>query len=140
MNLRRVYRYMTPTPITIGRDQPLARALELMHEHHMRHLPVLDGGALVGIVTERDIRLVESAGADPRDTLIEEAMTPEPYVVTAGTPLRDVAEAMVAHKYGCAVVMERGRVAGIFTTIDALRALLDLEHESSTRLKAVRAG
>jgi acetoin utilization protein AcuB len=133
MNPLRVYRYMTPSPVTIGRDQPLETALGLMLKHHVRHLPVLDGGALVGIVTERDVRLVESAGADGKETLVEEAMTPDPYTVTAGTPLREVAETMVAHKYGCAVVMERGAVAGIFTTIDALRALLDLERASANR-------
>jgi len=137
MNPIRVYRYMTPTPVTVGRDQTLAVALELMRDHRVRHLPVLDGGALVGIVTERDVRLVESAGADPKTTLVEEAMTPEPYVVTAGTLLREVAEEMVAHKYGCAVVTERGRVVGIFTTIDALRALLELEHQSSMQLRRV---
>ena len=128
----RVYRYMTPSPLTVGRDQTLAIAHELMMKHRIRHLPVLDAGALVGIVTERDIRLVESmTGVDPNTTLVEDAMTPDPYVVTAGTPLREVAEEMVAHKYGCAVVMERGVVAGIFTTVDALRALLDFEHHAT---------
>lgn len=125
----RVYKYMTPSPITVGRDQSLEVAHEMMRKNHIRHLPVLDGGALVGVVTERDLRLVESmTGAAPSTTLVEDAMTADPYVVTAGTPLREVAETMVEHKYGCAVVMERGSVAGIFTTIDALRALLDFEH------------
>ena len=133
MNPLRVYRYMTPSPVTVGRDQTLVTALELMHRQHVRHLPVLDAGALVGVVTERDVHLVESGGADLQTTLVEEAMTADPYVVTAGTLLRDVAEEMAAHKYGCAVVMERGRVAGIFTTVDALRALLDLEHQTTLR-------
>jgi acetoin utilization protein AcuB len=132
MNPVRVYRHMTPSPVTIGRDQTLATAHELMQKHHIRHLPVLDGGALVGIVTERDLRLVESiSGTDPNETLVEDAMTPEPYMVAYDTPLRDVISAMVEHKYGCAVVMQRGHVAGIFTTIDALRALLDFEKAAS---------
>lgn len=140
LNPVRVYRYMTPSPVTVGRDQSLAVAHDIMRKHRIRHLPVLDAGALVGIVTERDLRLIESiAGTDPNATLVEEAMTTDPYVVTAGTPLREVAEAMVEHKYGCAVVMERGAVAGIFTTIDALRALLDLEHASYSRMRAVRS-
>ena len=134
LNPVRVYRYMTPSPITVGRDQSLAVAHEMMRKNRIRHLPVLDGGALVGIVTERDLRLVESiTGTDPSATLVEDAMTSDPYVVTAGTPLRAVAEAMVEHKYGCAVVMERGAVAGIFTTVDALRALLDFEHAPASR-------
>ena len=121
----RVYSCMTPSPFTIGRDQTLSVAHELMHKHGIRHLPVLDGGALVGIVTDRDLHLVESLpGTDPASTLVEDAMTPDPYIVNADTPLKDVAKQMVDHKYGCAVVMERGHVAGIFTTIDALRLLL----------------
>jgi len=120
-----VYGCMTPSPLTIGRDQTLATAHDLMHAHDIRHLPVLDGGVLVGIVTDRDLHLVESlAGTDPKSTLVEEAMTPDPYIVAADTPLRDVAKHMLEHKYGCAVVVDRGRVAGIFTTTDALRLLL----------------
>jgi len=119
---------MTPSPHTIGRDQSLAKAREAMQRFGVRHLPVLDGGALVGILTDRDVRLVESI-ADPEETLVEEAMTPEPYVVQADAFLRDVAREMSQHKYGCAVVLERGAVVGIFTTIDALRALLEVEHE-----------
>ncbi len=128
MKPERIYKHMTPTPYTIGRDQTLATAHQLMTNHRIRHLPVLDGGALVGIVSDRDLRLVESvSGTSPRGTLVEEAMTPEPFIVEADTPLRDVVEKMIEHKFGCAVITERGKVAGIFTTIDALRALLDLE-------------
>jgi acetoin utilization protein AcuB len=128
MNLQRIYKHMTPSPHTIGRDQPLDLALEIMGKHHIRHLPVLDGGALVGILSERDVRLVESISSADETTLVEEAMTPEPYMVPADAPLPDVVEEMIAHKYGCAIVMERGHVVGIFTTIDALRALRDLQH------------
>jgi acetoin utilization protein AcuB len=116
---------MTPSPLTIGRDQTLAVAHELMHAHGIRHLPVLDGGVLVGIVSDRDLHLVESLpNTDPKSTLVEDAMTPDPYIVNADARLRDVARQMVDHKYGCAIVVERGHVAGIFTTIDALRLLL----------------
>lgn len=79
----------------------------------------------MGIVSERDLRLVESiSGTKTETTLIEEAMTPEPYMVRADAPLREVIEQMIAHKYGCAIVTEHAGVVGIFTTIDAMRALL----------------
>jgi acetoin utilization protein AcuB len=120
MHSTHVYSCMTPSPLTIGRDQTLATAHDLMHEHHIRHLPVLDGGVLVGILSARDIQF------DP-STLVEDAMTPDPYIVAADTPVRDVAKQMVDHKYGCAIVVDRGHVAGIFTTIDALRLLLARE-------------
>jgi acetoin utilization protein AcuB len=129
---------MTPSPHTIGRDQPLAKAHELMRRFGVRHLPVLDGGVLVGIVSERDLRLLESvADVDVHRTLVEEAMTPEPYIAAPDALLRDVAAEMIEHKYGCAVVMDRAAVVGIFTTVDALRALLALERDvSSSRVVA----
>ena len=87
-----VAEYMSRTPHSIGADQPLSRARAMMHEHRIRHLPVLRGGELVGIVTERDIAwftLLEDEGREK--TLVEDAMTPFPYVTTPETPLREVA-------------------------------------------------
>jgi acetoin utilization protein AcuB len=50
-----VERFMTRSPLTIGQDQPLAAAHRMMREHRVRHLPVLDGGMLVGVVSQRDL-------------------------------------------------------------------------------------
>jgi acetoin utilization protein AcuB len=55
-----IQKYMTPMPHTIGSDQSLQKAHELMREFKIRHLPVLKGGKLVGILTDRDIALVET--------------------------------------------------------------------------------
>jgi len=116
--------HMTSSPITIGRSQSLADAARRMHEHHIRHLPVLEGGYLFGILSERDIDLVEALpDVDPDKVTVEEAMTQDPYTVAPGTPVREVVGAMAQHKYGTAVVMEEGRVVGIFTTVDAMRLL-----------------
>jgi acetoin utilization protein AcuB len=56
---------------------------------------------------------------------IEEAMTADPYVVDADAPLSEVAATMAERHLGCAIVTEQGRVVGIFTTVDALRAVAD---------------
>lgn len=118
--------YMTPTPHSIGPDQPLSLAHEVMREHHVRHLPVLDGGKLVGMVSVRDLHLVETfEDVDPEDVQVEEAMTPEPYTVAPDTPLDQVAAEMAEHKYGSAVVLDGHKVVGVFTTVDACRALTD---------------
>lgn len=123
-----VRQFMTATPHSVGRDQPLSVAHERMRGYGIRHLPVLDGGKLAGILSQRDALLVESLrDVDPATTPVEEAMSTDVYVVAPDTPLRDVAAAMVDHKYGCAVVVEDSRVVGIFTTIDALRALIRSE-------------
>lgn len=118
---------MTPAPITIGRSQTLSDAARRMHEHRIRHLPVLEGGYLFGILSERDIDLVEGLpDVDPDTVKVEEAMTQDPYQVGPDVPVAEVARTMAANRFGSAVVMHEGRVAGIFTTVDALNLLADL--------------
>ncbi|MBX7099542.1 MAG: CBS domain-containing protein [Myxococcaceae bacterium] len=118
---------MSLVPFTVGSDQPLAVAHKLMNEHAIRHLPVLDGGQLVGVLTQRDLHLIETLkGVDTREVPVSDAMSPEPYVVGPKATVRKVAAAMAEHKYGCAVVMEKDTVVGVFTTVDALRALNSL--------------
>jgi acetoin utilization protein AcuB len=119
--------YMTPHPHTIGRDISLAVAHEMMRQHHIRHLPVLDGGSIVGLVSQRDLYFLESIDeVDLSRVTVEEAMTESPFVVKPEASLRDVVEEMTAHRYGTAIVAEGARMVGIFTAIDAMRALLDL--------------
>lgn len=123
----KVQKYMTTTPMTIGKDQTLAAAHKLMREHSIRHLPVLEGGVLVGMISDRDLHLIESLrDVDPEKVSVEDAMTAEPYTVTPDTGLDDVVGTMAEHKYGSAVVEYNGKVVGIFTAIDALRAFAEL--------------
>jgi acetoin utilization protein AcuB len=115
---------MTRCPHTIGSDQTLATAHKLMREHHLRHLPVLRGGRLVGVLTQRDLYFLETiAGVDLEIDKVADAMSPEVYTVTPEERLRDVARTMATRKLGCAVVVEKGQVVGIFTATDALRHL-----------------
>jgi acetoin utilization protein AcuB len=119
-----IYKYMTVCPLTIARSEPLEHAKKAMLEKSIRHLPVLDGGALVGVVSERDVEIVLAlAGKSHATVTVEDAMTPEPYIVAADAKLARVAGDMARHKYGCAIVLERGAVAGVFTTVDALKVL-----------------
>jgi acetoin utilization protein AcuB len=125
-----IERFMTRAPHTIGFEQTLAAAHRLMVTHRIRHLPVLDSGRLVGMVSQRDLHLIETLrNVDPHEVEVSEAMTPTPYTVTPRSSLRKVASEMAANKYGSAVVMEKDRVVGVFTTIDALRALFTLLEE-----------
>jgi acetoin utilization protein AcuB len=130
--------FMTRTVHTIGTQSPLAEAHRLMNEHAIRHLPVLEGGKLVGVVSMRDLHLIETLkGVDPKEVAVEEAMAQEAYTVPPGTALLEVARTMAMHKYGSAVVTRDGTVEGIFTTIDALKALETLL--SSTQAEAAPA-
>lgn len=97
----------------------------MMREHRIRHLPVLHGGRLVGIITDRDLGLVESLkDVDPAKVTVEEGMSSVVYAVAPTTPLADVVRAMADHKYGSVVVMVKEKVVGIFTTVDLCRVLL----------------
>ena len=113
---------MTPQPVTVGRQETLATAHRLMRSHDIRHLPVLEHGDLVGILSQRDLLLLETLrGVDIDKDFVEAAMTSDTYAVSPDTPVATVARQMARKRYGCAVIMERGRVAGIFTATDALR-------------------
>jgi acetoin utilization protein AcuB len=124
---------MTVTPVRISLDADLEQAVKLMQEHGIRHLPVMDGEDLTGVVTDRDMSIIESLLPDEWEQIcVAEAMTPEPFTVTPDAPLWEVAKHMAREKFGCAVVTdERGQVVGVFTTTDALRVLADLtEHKN----------
>lgn len=119
-----VYRYMTPCPHTIQRDATVAGARDVMKRYGIRHLPVLDGADLVGMVTDRDVAVAERVG-DPTEVTAGDVMSPEPYVAVPSTPLADVADEMARRKFGAAVIIDRGNVVGVFTVVDALRAIAE---------------
>lgn len=122
-----IQKYMSMTPHTVGKDQPIVSAANIMSEHRIRHLPVLDGGVLVGVVTERDIAMISGlAGVDPEKVRVEEAMSINPFTVEPDARLDQVATEMAERKLGSAVVVQNHKVVGIFTSVDALTALADL--------------
>lgn len=122
-----IQRYMTTSPHSIGVDQTLAHARGVLIEHGIRHLPVLRGGRLVGLVTDRDLRLVESLrDVDPTSIKVEDAMSPNVYCASPDTPLDEVVASMAEQKYGSAVIMQNNKVVGIFTTVDACRAFAEM--------------
>jgi acetoin utilization protein AcuB len=140
MRPRQIYKFMSVCTQSIPHDATMARAHQLMREHHVRHLPVLDGGVLVGVVSDRDLHFTETLrGVDDTRVAVEEAMTREPFFVAPDAHLADVAAQMAEHKYGCAVVMDGMRVVGMFTTTDALRALVAVIEEESATTPSARS-
>jgi CBS domain-containing protein len=127
--------YMTPGPYFVAPGDTLARAHSLMREHEIRHLPVVDRDQLVGIVSDRDLYLVQALAHGPPELLaVDDAMTVDVYVVTPDTPLNHVARTMVKRKIGSAVIVDHGQVAGVFTVTDGLGALVEaLEGTGSRR-------
>lgn len=124
-----VQKYMSTTPHTIGVEQTMSVAHRMMREHRVRHLPVLRGAKIVGLVSDRDLNLLETlSGVDPKQVTVEEAMSQDPYIVAPEDALDGVVMTMASNKYGSAIVAQRDKVVGIFTTVDACRAFAELLH------------
>jgi acetoin utilization protein AcuB len=124
-----VIAFMTPFPHSIDVDAPLESAHKLMREHRFRHLPVMSGGEIVGVLTDRDIKLVlgpDFGSPDERELRVRDAYVERPCVVPASTPVAKVARVMAQNRIGSAIVTKHGKLVGIFTVTDACRALAEI--------------
>jgi acetoin utilization protein AcuB len=117
-----VYRWMTPCPQTVQPAATMFDALVMMRQHGIRHLPVVDRGDLVGIVSERDLAFADRF-LEGRDASVASMMSRDPYVAVPNALLSDACASMARDKYGSAVIVDRGNVVGVFTAVDALRAI-----------------
>jgi len=124
--------YMTKSPYTVTIDTPLLKAQEILREHDIRHLPVLDGEKLVGMLSDRNLK--EALGSPGGEKfLVEDAMMPDVFAVSPDAELYTVVEEMAEEKYGCALIQEKdGKVIGVFTTVDACRFLARLLKNKKT--------
>lgn len=116
---------MTPFPHAVEADAPLRLARQMMLEHDVRHLPVVEAERLVGILSDRDLKraLDPSLGISPKhELLVEDAMVREPYVVPTSERLDRVLLTMADDHIGSALVVKGDKLVGIFTANDACRA------------------
>jgi CBS domain-containing protein len=113
---------MPAKPCTIDRLATLADAHRTMREHAIRYLPVVDHGEPCGIVSERDLALIEDCGADPRTATVSTAMIEYPFIVASDTTIDHIVEIMGARHCGSVVVVGRAGVEGVFTVADACQA------------------
>jgi acetoin utilization protein AcuB len=113
--------------IAVPSDTTLEEAYGTMQREGIRHLPIEDGGRLVGVVTDRDLRLATStlSGAPrPPGRPVSEVMTRNPQTADPEDAVEDAARRMRQKKIGCLPVLEGGRLAGIITGLDLLDAIL----------------
>jgi len=122
-----VREYMTPAPHTIAPTSSLSRAIRAMRDNRIHHLPVVERDRVVGVLSQRDILIMESLpGVNPTEVRVDEAMVRDVFTAAPDTPVGEVVETMLERRLGSTVVSEGDRVLGVFTTTDALRALQDL--------------
>jgi acetoin utilization protein AcuB len=128
---------MTPNPVTVGPRTSIGEVADLMRERSIRHVPVVDGGALVGMLSDRDLgtvdfgRLLSEEGVDAiRRRLATPAisiMSSDVISVEPDTSLAEVVGLMLEEKVGAIPVVQPGsrRVVGIVSYVDVLRAVQD---------------
>lgn len=120
--------FLTPMPYTVQADENLSQARKIMEAHHVRHLPVVRRDELVGVISERDLYMVMGvADVDWRREPNRLAMMPNPLRVALDADARQVAATMLETRQDCALVEdENGKLVGIFTETDALKAMVHL--------------
>ncbi len=127
-----VKRHMTANVITVRPDTSVCKAWNLLQTHEIGYLPVIQGGRLVGIISDRDLRLLlPSSLAMPEEQVrfqtwgtqvkVGDVMTRKVFTVTPETPTDNAAQLMVQHRIGCMPVLRGARLVGIITTMDLLR-------------------
>ncbi len=119
---------MTPFPWCVAMDDTLVKAKSMMEEHAIRHLPVTEGEQLVGVITDRDLRLIETSTPDRAargELLVRDACEEDAYTVQLTEPLDRVALEMAKRRVGLALVVKDTKLVGIFTVTDACRCLGD---------------
>ncbi len=126
--------WMTPNPITIDIKTTLPEAHKLMKECHIRRLPVVDHGKVVGILTQGDIREASPSDATSLSIFelnyllaklnVEKIMTRDPITIAPGATIREAAQLMLEHKIGGLPVVENEKLVGIITESDIFRVLV----------------
>jgi acetoin utilization protein AcuB len=126
---------MTRELVTADPDTPCEKARRLMHQRRIRHLPVVQAGRLVGMLSDRDVRSVDAAA------LAREHMTAPPATVTSRTPVERAARRMLDARIGALGVVDGERLVGIVTYADLLHGFARVvETETEERIAVAFPG
>jgi acetoin utilization protein AcuB len=131
-----VAKRMMRNPVSVDENDSMKKAMDLLRERDIRHLPVLkDGEKLVGILTERDIKQASPSPATALEireiyylldkVKVRQIMTRRPYTISSTAPIEEAALIMREKKIGCLPVVDAGRVVGILTETDILDAFIE---------------
>lgn len=119
---------------TLRPDATLGDAVGVMGKHRIRHVPVVEDGRVIGMISDRDVKMALGPDAatmsldeiDPRqaDGEISWFMTETVLTVQADASLADAAEILVEHRFGALPVLEGQRLVGVLSVVDVLKAAL----------------
>lgn len=135
----KVHEWMIKNPVMVSKDEEVRNCVNLMTEHAIRHLPVVEDKELVGFVTESDLREVSSISPS-EETPIEAFMVREPITVGPDTDIEDAAKLIYYHKIGGLPVVDEDKdVVGIITVVDLLEVFIELMGvmRSSSRIDVI---
>lgn len=118
---------MTRDVVTVHPTATVVDAFETIRSHNIRHLPVVDGARLLGVVSDRDLRLALGPDGDnATGTTVEDVMTGSVVTTTPGTPVESAARLLTENRIGCLPVLDDSELVGILTESDLLRAFVEL--------------
>ncbi len=116
---------MTPFPYSVDLDASFEEASELMGHHNVRHLPVTNGLAVVGVITDRDLISASNLHPTPASAgrlSVRDLYISDPYIVSVDEPLDKVLLTMAERHIGSAIVTKADKLVGMFTAVDACRS------------------
>lgn len=126
---------MTVRPQSVGPQEKISDAKQLMMKHSIKHLPVVEESRVVGVLTDRDIKLRQAVSSDSdfhMSARVESVCVMNPYTATPLASLSDVLSTMMKKRIGSAIIVDNdGGLLGIFTNMDACRILLDVLQKRS---------
>lgn len=137
--------WMTPNPTTVSSDTLARTAFLVMRTEGFRHLPVVDDGKLVGVVTDRDLRRPDLS-TEPEGWLeyynldsgfeVGDVMTTNPITVTPSDRIEKALKSFVSHKFGALPVLDKkGAVIGVISTLDMMKAFSEVMDLAASHLK-----
>lgn len=126
---------MTTKLITLKQDQSLYEAKKLFHRHNIRHLPVVEKGKLVGMLSYNDILRISFSDLDENDDSIipviyemysiPQLMTKVPVFIDVGSTIKEAAEILSHQSFHSLPVLDKGKLVGMVTTTDMIKYLLE---------------
>lgn len=131
-----VEEFTTPNPVTAQEKSTIDELVQLMKKNEVRHLPIVRGKNVIGIISERDLKVASSLNKNEKLMVqASDIMVTNPITVSCETPLDEVAFTMSNKKIGSVIVNdENDEFLGIFTVTDALNALIEIARELESDL------